>query len=522
MAEAFQGLKSGRGITVSEIAPMDDAIGVETESTAAFVGRALRGPLNTPVLLENFAEFKRRFGGVWHRSSLGPAVEQFFEHGGRRLYVVRVANNARGAMICIPAQQGVLVLRAREPGSTEKIRAAIDYDGIADDDREHFNLTLQRVAPDSGLVADQEIYTGLTCRPRDRAFIGHALASSELAEPQFPLPGGRPLPTTDPANRFGPGYVSPVQPGSDGSALTDYDLIGSAVASNGLFALNQIEYFDLLYLPPPGRHKDLGPAAVLAAELYCRRRSAMLIMDPPASWDTAAQAIEGVRTSGYASSNTMTYFPRVTGRVQDGSPPRAVGGAIAGLLCKLDRRHGPWMGLDQAGLHFKRTLIPAASCTDDQCAHLVREGINVIDSGPNEQVVLRGSVTLARMSQLERNFCSLPARRLCLAMTNAIERATRWSVFEPNEARVAERIQAQIHAYLSSLADAGAFADDQFHVQCDAGLHTDVTNPQRGVTILLAFQPAGARQAVSLTLHQTLTGCRVAATAFAPAMARCA
>ncbi|HUD97668.1 MAG TPA: hypothetical protein VMO24_08995, partial [Woeseiaceae bacterium] len=63
---------------------MHDASGVGTESTAAFVGRALRGPLNTPVLLESFAEFRRRFGGTWHRSSLGPAVEQFFEHGGRR------------------------------------------------------------------------------------------------------------------------------------------------------------------------------------------------------------------------------------------------------------------------------------------------------------------------------------------------------------------------------------------------------------------------------------------------------
>jgi hypothetical protein len=501
---------------------MDDAIGVGTETTAAFVGRALRGPLNTPVLIESFAEFRRRFGGTWHRSSLGPAVEQFFEHGGRRLYVVRVANNARGAMICIPAQHGVLVLRAREPGSTENVRAAVDYDRIPADDEEHFNLTLQRVAPESGLVADQEIYTRLSCRPRDRAFIGHALAGSELAEPRFPLPGGRPLPTTDPGNRFDPGYVGAVQPGSDGSALTDYDLVGSAIASTGIFALNQVEYFDLLYLPPPARQKDLGPASILAAELYCRRRSAMLIMDPPAQWDSPSRAIEGLRGAGYASPNIMTYFPRLIGRHRDGLPPRTGGGAIAGLLCKLDRRHGPWLSPEQAGLHFHRSAVPAVDCSDAECGQLVREGINVITGLPNGNAVLRGSVTLARMSQMDRNFCSLPVRRLCLAMTNAIERATRWCVFEPNEMRVAERIQAQIHAYLSSLADAGAFVDDQFFVQCDAGLHSDVTDPRRGVTILLAFQPVNTGHAISLTLHQTVTGCRVAATAFAPTMAHCA
>jgi hypothetical protein len=39
---------------------------------------------------------------------------------------------------------------------------------------------------------------------------------------------------------------------------------------------------------------------------------------------------------------------------------------------------------------------------------------------------------------------------------------------------------------------------------------------------LLAFQPVNTGHAISLTLHQTVAGCRVAATAFAPAMAHCA
>ena len=115
-----------RGITVTEIAAMGHPIDATPETTAAFVGRALRGPLNTPVLVHNFGEFRRRFGDIWSRSSLGPAVRQFFEHGGRNLYIVRVVNNARGAMICLPASGSALVLRALEPGSTERVRAAVD------------------------------------------------------------------------------------------------------------------------------------------------------------------------------------------------------------------------------------------------------------------------------------------------------------------------------------------------------------------------------------------------------------
>ncbi|MDH5584830.1 MAG: phage tail sheath family protein, partial [Gammaproteobacteria bacterium] len=138
------------GITVTEIAAMDQPIDVCPETTAAFVGRALRGPLNTPVLVHNFGEFRRRFGDVWVRSSLGPAVKLFFEHGGRRLYVVRVANRARGAMLCLPASGSALVLRSVDPGSTEHVRAAVDYDGMDDGEEDLFNLTLQRVNPSTG------------------------------------------------------------------------------------------------------------------------------------------------------------------------------------------------------------------------------------------------------------------------------------------------------------------------------------------------------------------------------------
>ncbi|MFQ5983463.1 MAG: hypothetical protein ACE5KS_08830, partial [Woeseiaceae bacterium] len=340
------------GITVTEIAPMGHPIDVSSETVAAFIGRALRGPLNTPVRIRNSAEFRCRFGGQWHRSSLGPAVSQFFEHGGRELYVIRVANNARGAMICLPAKGGVLVLRALEPGSTENIRAAVDYDRIDNQDEQHFNLTIQRVAPDSGLVVDQEIYRRLNCIEGDRAFIGDALLSSSLVRVRTPLPDGRPMATTEYWPEFESTYVGHAQHGSDGNALSDYDLIGSAVQGTGIFSLNEVEHFDVLYLPPPGRHLDLGPTALLAAELYCRKRGAMLIMDPPETWRSARQAINGITASGYTSPNILSYYPRMCLRMDDESVPRAVGGAVAGLLCKLDRAAGPWHDLDQRAFAF--------------------------------------------------------------------------------------------------------------------------------------------------------------------------
>ncbi len=491
---------------------MDQPVDTGRETVAVFIGRALRGPLHIPVPLGSVADFRRRFGGSWHHSSLGPAVEQFFEHGGRRLYVVRVANNARGAMLCMPAQHGVLVLRAVEPGSTERIRAAVDYDGI--DDSEHFNLTLQRIDPDTGLVADQEIHRDLSCRPDDRGFIATALQGSLLAEVQLPLPGGRPLPTGGPDNRLG--YVEAVQRGSDGSDLCDYDLIGSATRGTGLFSLEQLDGFDLLYLPPPGRQDDLGPAAVLAAELYCRRRGAMLVMDPPSGWTDAEAAIGGLRRAGYASPNILAYFPRLADRRDRAARPRAAGGAIAGLLCRHDRRLGPWQPFTDDDTRFSRRLAPAVEVDAEAAGRLLREGFNVIAAPRAGRTALTGAVTLARNSQLHSHYASLPVRRLCLAMTAAIERATRWSVFEADTPRRAARVHAQVHAYLAGLAQSGAFADDRFTVHCDTG------RQQRGVTILLTFQPAGADEALTLSLHQDAAGCRVTSSAFPPSIARCA
>jgi phage tail sheath protein FI len=501
-------------ITVTEISPMDRPIDVPLHSTAAFVGRALRGPLNTPVLIESVAAFRRRFGGIWQRSSLGPAVQQFFEHGGRKLYIVRVANNARGAMICLPAIGGVLVLRALEPGSTETIRAAIDYDGI-DINEQRFNLTIQRVAPLTGLVLDQEIYREISCHEGEGGFIGDELLSSSLIRVQTPIPAGRPAKTDY-------SYVEHAQRGTDGFALSDYDLIGSASRSTGIFALNEIEHFDLLYIPPPARDQDLGPAAILAAELYCRKRGAILVMDPPRAWRSVRKAIEGIRDSDYASPNIFAYYPRVHNKEDDDSSPRVAGGAIAGLLCKLDRKHGPWEDLDQRGYGLSNKLVPAIELGVDEAQMLVKEGINVIAGRTAGRATICGSVTLARGGQLDRKFSSLTVRRLCLEITNTIDRATRWTVFAPNSTAVADHINSLVHAYMSSLADAGAFTDDMFVVQCDAGLHSSPVNKHRGITVLLAFHPAGSDETVSLTLHQTMAGCRVTTTAFAPVFEECA
>jgi hypothetical protein len=425
-------------------------------------------------------------------------------------------------MICLPASGSALVLRALEPGSTEQVRVAVDYDGIDEDLDDLFNLTLQRIDPATGHVLDQEMFRRANhCEGEDN-FIVDMLLTSTLARVEHPYPTHRPEATLGADTRYDAPYVQATQNGADGQELSDYDLIGSRKAETGLFALQQIEHFDLLYLPPPGKSRDLGPAPILAAERYCRERGAMLVADPPADWVTPAKAVNGVRDLGLASPNMTGYFPRMYQRGDEEGAPRVVGGALTGLLCKLDRTFGTWHDLDQQGMGFTRDLLAAFDVNDDDAQMLLREGINVIAKGPAGRARLGNSVTMGRGSEAHRRYASLPVRRLCLRIINSIDQATRWAVFEADGASLARRIRSQVTAYLVALANMGAFENDRFVVECDAGLRQRHDGLEHGVTIMIAFHPLGRIEPVSFTLHQTVAGCSVTTTAFAPVMEDCA
>ena len=500
-----------RGITVTEMAPMVQAIDVSPETTAAFVGRTLRGPLNEPVLVQDVGEFRRRFGEMWSRSSLGPAVRQFFAHGGRRLFIVRVANNARGAMLCLPAAGSALVLRAVEPGSTETIRAAVDLDRLADSDADRFNLTLQRVDPATGHVIDQEHHRRVSYLEESDAFVADALLSSALVRVERPYPLHRPEPTQGRLAATAIPYVGHTQDGTDGEELSDYDLIGCRDDRTGLFALAGVDKLDMLYLPPPGKAREAGPASLLVAEQFCRDRGAMLVIDPQLAWETPEQAAAGVRKFGLSSANAVSYFPRMIERGDEDQTPRPVGGAIAGMLCKLDRTRGPWVPLDYEDHGFERELIPALQLDEHHIQHLARHGLNAIAPTTRGRARVAGSVTMDPGREPQRAI--LPVRRLCLRILHAIEEGTRWSVFEPDPVRAVEIVHAQVNAYLSALQGIGAVEPGYVSVEAERS---------SGVMILVGFRPAGWGESLSFTLHQTTAGCRMAPTAFAPIMESCA
>jgi hypothetical protein len=467
-------MASSLGFQAEQERGPDQTISRLATARAAFVGRTLRGPINQPIFIASFAEFQRAFGGLWQPSPLGYAVEQFFDNGGREAFVVRVANGARSATLTLKAGASALYLRAVRPGTREFLRACVDYDNVAADDRTSFNLTVQRVrAHGTAQVEDQEIFHRLSLLPESDGYVVKALARSELIQLAGPPPAERPDLTLDPTSGLATRYVASNSDGDDGAPLTDYDLIGRATDRTGIFALGKVDYFNFLCLPPLSRDQDVGPSALLVGARYCKERRALLIVDPPSRWQTADDALLGMREWEFFNENALMYFPRVLAhdKLRGHFESFAPCGAVAGMLARSDENFPVWAPPRNEESLLRPGYRPACLVSDDRRAKLADLGVNTLQAVRSAARIGLKARTLAAGTAASADWRYLSARRLALFIVNSVERGTRWVVFARAHSEVTELVASRVRAFFEHLHDAGAFGtrrmEESFYVICD-------------------------------------------------------
>lgn len=112
------------GVYVEETSFRSKSIESVGTSVAAIVGPTRRGPLRgKPEVLTSFDEFRRvygdasdlEFGGVKTLNHTALAARAFFDNGGRKLFVVRVASAS--SAIAAVGQPASLTFRSRFPGN---------------------------------------------------------------------------------------------------------------------------------------------------------------------------------------------------------------------------------------------------------------------------------------------------------------------------------------------------------------------------------------------------------------------
>lgn len=514
------------GVYIEEVPSGVRTITGVATSVTAFIGSASRGPVNEPITINSFADYERAFGGISLDSAMGYAVRDFYLNGGSQAIIVRLNNGGQAATISLPANGSppgsALVLEAANVGAWgNRLSALIDHNTRDSANQRLFNLT---ISEQGGAT---EKFLNVSVDQADPRYLPRVLAqNSALARVrrsggQYQVPSTRPLetftmgsPPSSPPQLI-PTPVGSDGLGSDGSALTSTQFIGPGLegAKEGLFALERTDLFNLLCLPPFSLTSDMTSDVLAAAEAYCRRRRAMLLVDSPGNWTNKTTARnEFVATTGVigaTSRNAALFFPRLRqpnplrdNQFEDFAPC----GAVAGVFARTDSTRGVWKA--PAGQEANLVGVPAlsVSLTDDENGELNPLGLNCLRSFPIIGRVVWGARTLDGADRLASEWKYIPVRRTALFIEESLYRGTQWVVFEPNDEPLWAQIRLNIGAFMQNLFRQGAFQGrtprEAYFVKCDKETTTQNDINLGIVNILVGFAPLKPAEFVIIKIQQ--------------------
>jgi hypothetical protein len=296
--------------------------------------------------------------------------------------------------------------------------------------------------------------------------------------------------------------------GADGGVPGATELKGDFDNKTGIYALRDVDVFNLLAIPDTtALTEEQAKAVISAAVAFCEDERAFFLVDPdPALGRTTIEA--WVSAVG-RHKNAAVYFPQV--KVADplgeyrlvNRPPS---GTIAGLMARTDAARGVWKapaGTD-AGLRGVGDL--SVVLTDLECGDLNQLGINCLRSFPVYGKVCWGARTLEGADTMASEWKYIPVRRLALYLEESLYRGTQWVVFEPNDEPLWAQIRLNIGAFMHNLFRQGAFQGtnpkDAYFVKCDKETTTQNDINLGIVNILVGFAPLKPAEFVIIKIQQ--------------------
>ena len=501
--------------------------GVATSITA-FIGRAVMGPVDTPVTINSFEDFQRQFGGLHAQHPMSYCVHDFYQNGGRQAIIVRLYKKPPGspskALIKIPnlnldaASEGSWAnpLRARVDNKVSP-KIAMQY-GL--DTTDLFNLTVRNI-----VTGAQETFFNLTVKDSPHRADRILVASSALVRTHDAFPG-----TTAPTAHGHAGAkkaiweddsastgVAVAEHAADSAALSSKtDFVGDQVKKTGMYALNKTDLFNLLCVPPDSRGGDTPADVYQEAMTFCVARRAMLIVDAPHDWTGADditknnnKKLSDLGLNGDAARNAALFFPRVfeSDPLQNSIIDTFVPcGLVAGVIARTDAQRGVWeapAGIDAA---LCGTAGLAVDLTDDENGMLNSLGINCLRSFPVPGRIVWGARTLRGADLLADEYKYVPVRRLALFIEESLYRGTQWVVFEPNDEPLWSQIRLNVGAFMQSLFRRGAFQGssprDAYFVKCSSETTTQTDIDNGIVNIIVGFAPLKPDEFIIIKIQQ--------------------
>lgn len=468
------------GVYVEEIPSGARTIEGVSTTTAGFIGETLLGPVR-PTLVTGWGEFVRRYGGFIDGSAgaatsgyLPYAVRGFFENGGARLVIARVAGStALTAGVSLTAAGGSLELRALGPGSQgNEIRVTVRPSST---DPALFSMDVEH----AGLF---ETFEHLSTDPARPEFaIAVVNAASEIVEITA-CPDGAPAPITGAALTGGTDVLV---------ALDDY-----VAAAHALARLSGIS---IMAAPD-----DVSCAGLAAAIIeVCESRQDRFAVTAVAEPSRPAALIRPIRETSWGA----TYHPWL--RVDASHLPAGTAvvpphGHVCGIYARVDTSRG--VHRPPASEEVKGILGLSHTVTQADQEVLNPRGVNVIrDFRPQRGILVWGARTM--MPAAEWKYVNV--RRLFIFIERSIERGLQWVAFEPNAERTWLDVRRAVEEFLMRLWRDGALAgsrpDHAFYARCDRTTMTDADIEQGRLVCEIGAAPSRPAEFVILRIRINTT-----------------
>lgn len=298
-------------------------------------------------------------------------------------------------------------------------------------------------------------------------------------------------------------YVVRVADGAGG-------LSGNLEAKTGIYALENVDIFNLLVMPDATA--GAGMTDVLTdAIAYCVRRRAFMIIDAPEEVSTFQQASTwiGSSASSLRSRNVALYFPRLS--ASDPMMNNVVrtfpsAGAIAGLFARTDSERGVWKAPAGRNAVISGATGVSLTLTDAENGSLNRQGLNCLRNFPGIGTVSWGARTARGADSFADEYKYVAVRRLALFVEESLYRGTQWVVFEPNDESLWSQIRLNVGAFMHRLFAQGAFQGttpkDAYFVKCDKETTTQNDMDLGRVNIVVGFAPLKPAEFVIIQIQQ--------------------
>jgi uncharacterized protein len=507
--------------------------------------------LNKPQLVTNWTQYAERFGGLVPGAHLPHAVYGYFLNGGSRCYVLSVktipkaqasllGSDGKPYLVVQAKQAGMDGLRLRvkvdapEPPKAISSAKAKEGDAPKADGSAAAGGDAPAAAPVAGgatksapvaqpftfTVEKQGISGGWQVQEVLQDVMLAEMAENGHKTVRLTFKNNRPPKLVDLIVPEGDGTLDKIQPRSQEQTLNiqkrliapaEYaDFQGDVLQRTGVEGLAGLDDVTMLVVPDlmttmPGQTLDLEMVKAVQTLMigHCEQMGdRVAILDAPPDMNPMEIKTWRLDTAGFDSSYAAMYYPWI--EVMDPATNRPIltppSGYMAGIWARSDGTRGVHKAPANEVIRGVTNL--AYNVTKGEQDVLNPIGVNCIRAFPGMGYRVWGARTLSSDS----SWRYINVRRLFNYIEKSLQLGTMWTVFEPNDERLWNRVRRDVNSFLmgvySSGALAGASPSQGFFVKVDGELNPQSVRDAGQLVVEIGVAPVKPAEFVIFRISQ--------------------